>query len=782
MTPIGGTEALERLKALLAGEVIVEEEVMPRLVQALVRLSGTSGQELFAFHLMTSRVSHMAARLAQMSVMVLGAKAVPALVEGALTTVDLPRIRATAEVLAKLGTLEAHGALGEIARRVRHPVGKEMAATKMEELERDHPTRFALLPRLKKLSDEEPEKLFSDFLAVEDREAALILLEELPALNETARALAYRIIGEKGDLNSARLLQNKLLDGEQGDLLGHFAAALGAIIRRLPQVVEDFISEWRSFYTIHKDNREPALAAAQALVANPSPALADAYVNFLGSQFAEVRLLGYKGLTLAGKSGHVGEVSKGLLSTSLEEVAAAAATLCSMGNPAPLEELAKAKSAQRRAIAAGACLEVGRPDLWASLALDEERSVRAVAIKALDLIGSDKVPSAEMLAPIISFTVDYDSFEALCSTLCSLGDLESAKRLAARLSEKDERITSSVLKVLKALRLRGVFTLEALGEGKNLLLATLLNSLSGKDSVSLIGACVEDFDLTSLETLRNALLAQPPSVKQGPAQAVTLAIIGRIHLLGTRKKIIEEIEKAIGGHPATAREQIEYVNRVASLWLRGDLELGQAISERIENWMMTVAHDKTLARIARKAAVEAVGKAGSAKVLPSLLRLRQSPTEEISNSADSAAQTMARRFPMANMSAPADENLRRQALLVVEDDPNIRNIFQTFLFQRGYAAYGAAEGEEALGMMATAHVDAVLLDLHMPGMDGFGFLEALMKVRNAPPVVVITSYGDRNTVLRVLKLGAVEFLRKPVDLPEMLARVRKAIGGRSFNS
>jgi DNA-binding response OmpR family regulator len=78
-------------------------------------------------------------------------------------------------------------------------------------------------------------------------------------------------------------------------------------------------------------------------------------------------------------------------------------------------------------------------------------------------------------------------------------------------------------------------------------------------------------------------------------------------------------------------------------------------------------------------------------------------------------------------------------------------------------------------MMQTAHVDTVLLDLHMAGMDGFRFLEALGRMRKPPPVIVTTSFGDRNTVLRVLKLGAIDFLRKPVDLTEMLARIRKVL-------
>lgn len=780
MSQIGNREALERLKALLGGDVVVEQDVFPRLVQALVRLSGKEGEELFGYHLRTAKISHMAAKLSAMSVMVLGARAVDILLDGVLSTVDLGRIRATTDVLGRLGTPEAHRALAEMARKVRHPVGKELAASRMEELERDHPTRFNLLPKLKELGDGDPAPLLAEFLAAEDREMVRLLVEEMQNLPPPAKALAYRVLAGKGDTAAARALQNRLGSDMPPETLDGFSLALFELIEKLPAALDGYEGEWREFWKRHGSREMPAMAAARALAAAQDPALVPTYAEFLESGFPEVRLTGYKALMATGDERHREIVAKGLDSISVDEVGAAAAALAVMGDPEPLTQLSKSKSAQRRTICATVCLSAGRRDLWGALALDDEKSVRHAAIAAMEEVSTDLRPSAEDLTPVISFTVDYESFEALCGMLGNHGDLEAAKRIASRLSEKDERITASALKALKAMRLRGIYRLDHLGEDSGLLIQTLADYATDQTALGLTGALIEDFDIEALEKIRDALLAQKMGGRQGGIQAVTMAVIGRILVLTNRKKVVDEIERAMAERPATAREQIESVNRIASYWLRADLDLNPVFSERIEDWMMAIAQDKTVARIARKSAIDAVGKGGSARTGSALIKLGSSPTEEISAAAQMALESLSRRFPGAALGAEdRQDSTRRHGILIVEDDANIRNVFQTYLFQKGFSAYGAGEGEEALGMLAEANVDLVLLDLHMPGMDGFRFLDALRKMRNPPPVVVITSYGDRNTVLKVLKLGAVDFLRKPVDLPEMLARVRKVTGGRA---
>lgn len=779
MTSINNAEALLRLKALLAGQVVVEEEVMPRLVQALVRLAGRAGEELFGEQLRTSKVSHMAARLSAMSVMVLGNNAVRLLVEGTAGTVDLARIRATGDVLAGMGTKEAHQALTEIAKNVRHPVGRELVLAKIEELERAYPTRFALLPRLLKLEEEDSEKLYLAFLAEEDKQMCRLLLQVLPTLDTAKAGFAYRVLGARGDKTTALHLQSMLPTGPVRALLDDYSNAMREIIKRIPSASEDNAEEWRAFYAVNKESEAPAVAAAQALTANPALCGPPLLEELTSSPFEEARLLAYGALTALRATESIEPVRKGLASNSTREIAAAAKALALLGDQTPLEELAKSKSSGRRAVAATASLGACRRDLWLALAVDDERAVRQAAIHNLAATPADERPTAEELAPIISHTKDYDNFEELCRILGAIGDLESVRRLVGRIKERETLTVVSVLKALRALRVRGIYRLSDLGEEGAVLTSTMLEFIPEQTALSLLASLLEDFELEELENIRNSLLAQPVSVKVGAVQALTVAVIGRLHLVNTRRRIAEEIETLMHSHPASAREQIEAVNRVASLWLRSDVEMGEELSDRIENWLITLANEKTLARIARKAALDTVGKAGSVKVFDALVRLRASPTEEIELAAASAIEQLARRFPNAVALPGGDEGRQRQTVLIVEDDENTRSIYQTFLSQKGFTAMTACDGEEALGAMGSTHADVVLLDLEMDGMDGYGFLKALETVRAAPPVVVITSHGDRTTVLNVLRLGAVDFMKKPVDLPEMLGRVRRLLGRRA---
>ena len=116
-------------------------------------------------------------------------------------------------------------------------------------------------------------------------------------------------------------------------------------------------------------------------------------------------------------------------------------------------------------------------------------------------------------------------------------------------------------------------------------------------------------------------------------------------------------------------------------------------------------------------------------------------------------------------------------LLVVDDDDAIRWLVASALESDGYLVRGASCGEEALAMVAQWRPALVLLDIMMPGMDGFGVLAAL---RAAPdshdiPVVFLTAYADDETRRRALVGGAQDFLEKPLPLNELTARVRAVL-------
>jgi two-component system OmpR family response regulator len=111
-------------------------------------------------------------------------------------------------------------------------------------------------------------------------------------------------------------------------------------------------------------------------------------------------------------------------------------------------------------------------------------------------------------------------------------------------------------------------------------------------------------------------------------------------------------------------------------------------------------------------------------------------------------------------------------LLVVEDDVKLVRALERGLQQEGYAVDVAHTGEEALGE-ATAHdYDAVVLDVMLPGKDGFAVCEALRSGERWVPVLMLTARADVSDRIRGLDAGADDYLVKPFDFGELLARLR----------
>jgi len=111
-------------------------------------------------------------------------------------------------------------------------------------------------------------------------------------------------------------------------------------------------------------------------------------------------------------------------------------------------------------------------------------------------------------------------------------------------------------------------------------------------------------------------------------------------------------------------------------------------------------------------------------------------------------------------------------VLVVDDQPANVRLLEALLSPRGYQVLTASSGAEALQVVETSQVDLVLLDIVMPGMDGY---EACRRIREHPdtaylPVVMVTASGEEQKV-RSLEAGADDFLTKPIDKSELLARV-----------
>ena len=111
-------------------------------------------------------------------------------------------------------------------------------------------------------------------------------------------------------------------------------------------------------------------------------------------------------------------------------------------------------------------------------------------------------------------------------------------------------------------------------------------------------------------------------------------------------------------------------------------------------------------------------------------------------------------------------------ILVVDDDADCRTILGHLLERSGYHTRRAASGEEAVRIALAEPIDVILLDVMMPGMDGFAVCEALHQAGKRIPVILLTARDDIDVRLEGMHRGVSEFLTKPINRIELLARVR----------
>ena len=119
----------------------------------------------------------------------------------------------------------------------------------------------------------------------------------------------------------------------------------------------------------------------------------------------------------------------------------------------------------------------------------------------------------------------------------------------------------------------------------------------------------------------------------------------------------------------------------------------------------------------------------------------------------------------------------RHSILVVDDDPQVRKLFDQVLNKAGYSVYGACNGLEAKALIQRVHFDVIILDLNMPEMDGF---EVLTFARSEVPdlKIIVVSGFMQGTMLKAAKLfGAIDTLDKPIRNDLLLSTVRSVLAG-----
>lgn len=107
-------------------------------------------------------------------------------------------------------------------------------------------------------------------------------------------------------------------------------------------------------------------------------------------------------------------------------------------------------------------------------------------------------------------------------------------------------------------------------------------------------------------------------------------------------------------------------------------------------------------------------------------------------------------------------------ILAIDDEAPIRRLLHKYLSRLNYQAFVAEDGLVGLDIAAAESPDLVITDLYMPGIDGFDILESLHRIQPDTPVVVLSGTDDMEAVIKALRLGAWDYLRKPLDKLELL--------------
>jgi two-component system OmpR family response regulator len=126
--------------------------------------------------------------------------------------------------------------------------------------------------------------------------------------------------------------------------------------------------------------------------------------------------------------------------------------------------------------------------------------------------------------------------------------------------------------------------------------------------------------------------------------------------------------------------------------------------------------------------------------------------------------------------APADEPGAR--ILIVDDDPGIRDVIADFLTRHGYRVDQAADGRAMEQVLERGPVDLIVLDVMMPGEDGLSICRRLTGRPGGPGIVMLSAMGEETDRIVGLELGADDYLPKPCNPRELLARVRAVLRRR----
>jgi DNA-binding response OmpR family regulator len=111
-------------------------------------------------------------------------------------------------------------------------------------------------------------------------------------------------------------------------------------------------------------------------------------------------------------------------------------------------------------------------------------------------------------------------------------------------------------------------------------------------------------------------------------------------------------------------------------------------------------------------------------------------------------------------------------ILIVEDEPRMLELLRKGLYERGFTVMTAIDGEKGLEMASAHELDAIVLDIGLPKLDGFALMQALRSRARRTPVLMLTARDTEDDIIRGLDVGADDYLTKPFSFSELVARLQ----------
>ncbi|MBI5201540.1 MAG: response regulator [Elusimicrobia bacterium] len=124
---------------------------------------------------------------------------------------------------------------------------------------------------------------------------------------------------------------------------------------------------------------------------------------------------------------------------------------------------------------------------------------------------------------------------------------------------------------------------------------------------------------------------------------------------------------------------------------------------------------------------------------------------------------------------PAVNESKKRVILVVDDEPGMREMLRWQLSRRGYEIQTAQDGDQAMALVGRGGIDLVLTDVTMPRADGLQLLAQARARGGGPAVILLTGFGSVETAVYAMRRGASDFILKPFDVEALLGRIQEVL-------